>query len=238
MRIYWRVCEKEETNSFVPRWEHKPKMEILKKCWLSVQKNVSDKHSFVIIEDSCSSETLEWLKSTSNSRDIVIIDGKSTQEGQLDYVKLANSVDKYTKKEPDRIHYVLEDDYLHLDNALDILESVYIDGWEGYVLTYDYPDRYTLDRSKTCDLILGSRSHWRTVPSSTGVRSALGKTWQAHMREFKQDAYFNSDAHSHMMFNLVPAICPIPGVSTHLNERCMTPRIDWNTLWDSIVIDD
>lgn len=234
MRIYWRLCEKQETLSYVTRWQNKDKIEIVKKCWKSFQESVKPNYSIVVVEDACSKELLDWMKSVSKTEDIIFTDGASTNPSAPNFVKLVEQIDNYTKAEPDRLHYCCSDDYLHVPFALDVVESVYRDGWQGFVLPYDYPDRYTIDRNKLCEVIVGSACHWRTVPSSTVVHVAYGKMWQQYMRELKQDAEFNSDAHTWRMFALTPAICPMPGVITHLAENCMTPRVNWQEVWDKI----
>ena len=61
MLIYWRVCEKQQTLSFVPRWKNISKLEIIKKCWLSLQQSVSPDDAIKIFEDDFSQELLNWL---------------------------------------------------------------------------------------------------------------------------------------------------------------------------------
>lgn len=235
MIIYWRVCEKQETQSFTPRWKNKDKKELLRKCWLSIQPTITKEDRIIIVHDSVSQETLDWLVRTSKTPHVELRDGAITPDKPY-FTKLAEIMDEETKKFPEEIHYLCNDDFLHLPQAILVMKSVYRDGWEGFVLSYDYPDRYTLDRNKTCELFLGSQSHWRTVPSCTGCTSAKGKLWQKIMKIFKQNALYNSDSFTWEAYAKDQAICPVPGLSTHLTEGCMTPRINWDMVYDGIDI--
>lgn len=247
MIIYWRPCEIEETLSFVPRWNNKTKNEILKKCWIALNAQVTRDDRIIIIEDKLSVETMAWLDATRkcNIEWVAVkdVEGKSTnrREYPIHYITLVEVMDKQTKEYPNEIHYLCNDDILHLPHALATLKSIYNDGWKGFATLYDYPDRYTLDKqytatTRSCEIYLGSMSHWRTIPSCTGVTSALGHTWQKYMRELKRNAFFNDDSYTWMAYAQVGCLSPIPGCATHLTQNHMTPRINWDQYYDSIKI--
>ena len=247
MIIYWRPCEVEETLSFVPRWNNKPKLEILKKCWLALIAQVDKDDTIIVIEDKLSSELSYWLATTATCKiefvSVKDVEGKSTnrREFPIHYITLVEEMDKQTKAYPNEIHYLCNDDILHLPHALNTLKSIYKDGWQGFATLYDYPDRYTLDKqytatTRSCEIYLSSGSHWRTIPSCTGVTSALGITWQKYMRELKRNAFFNDDSYTWMAYAQVGCLSPIPGCATHLTENHMTPRVNWEQYYDSINI--
>ncbi len=244
MRIYYRVCEKQETLSFVERWQNQNKIDIIKKCWLSVQSSVDPKNdNFIVIEDGCSKELLDWMVQTCKTSDIVIDKvGDNIKEGDpkeefAAYKRLVELTDYWTAKEPNDLHYWCADDYLHLPLALHVMKSSYTDGWRGYVVPQDYPDRYTLDFIKTCVLYAGSMSHWRTIPSCTGNTCAPGSVWRRHMTIMKQNAVYNQDSFLWEAYGKSGAVSAIPGQATHLAENCMTPTINWQLLWDGINIE-
>jgi hypothetical protein len=249
MIIYFRVCEKQETLSFVPRWENKDKREIIRKCFLSLQPSIQANDTFIILWDKVRPSTLEWLKAHSATPNVIIqecpISDETSKLTHLDigldkrgsnFLNLAAVMDKYTKQFPDEIHYLCNDDFLHLPHALRAIKSVYEDGWTGFVLAYDYPDRYTLDRDRNTTILLNRYSHWRTVPSGTGVVNALGKTWQKYIHLLKQNSLYNSDSFTWEAYIKEGALAPIPGMATHLTAYHLTPRINWKELYESIDI--
>lgn len=252
MIIYWRVCEEQGTLSFVNRWEGKDKREMLRKCWLSIQPSITVEDTIIICWDKVRQSTLDWLVSTSNTPNVSLFDCTNTpidpavedmighvmDRRRFHYSIFANLMDENTKKYLNEIHYMCHDDFLHLPNAIAAMKSVYRDGWKGFVTSYDYPDRYTMDRTRQCELLLNDFSHWRTIPSCTGATSALGYVWQQHMRIFKQNALFNSDSHTWEAYAKSGALCPVPGMSAHLADNCLTPRINWKEIYENINLED
>jgi len=252
MIIYWRVSEVQDTLSFAKRWEGKDKREMLRKCWLSVQASITVEDTIIICWDKVRQSTLDWLVANCKTPNVSLYEcqitpidaavedtiGHVMDHRRFHYTVFANLMDETTKKYPNDVHYLCNDDFLHLPNALPAMKSVYKDGWKGFVTSYDYPDRYTLDRSRNCELLLNEYSHWRTIPSCTGVTSALGAVWQQHMKLLKQNAIFNSDSFTWEAYAKSGAICPVPGMSAHLTENCLTPRINWRVIYDSIELED
>lgn len=238
MIIYYRLCEKEgRTLSGVPHWKNIDKATILKKCWLSLQQSVDSNDNIVLIQDSVSDETLNWMKSTAHTQNIFIEDGSFIESDTPEYIKLAQIIKNNTLKYQQEIHFLTADDYLCLPNMLNICKEIFKEGWLGYVVPQDYPDRYTLDLSRQCQVFINKDRHWRTVPSSTLTHMALGSVWQKTIDDFMRDALVNSDVHSYKAYTQSLAICPMPGLSTHLTENCMTPLVNWQKIWDDIKID-
>lgn len=238
MLIYWRVCEKQETLSFVTRWKNISKLEIIKKCWLSLQQSVTSEDHIKIFEDSCSQELLDWLVKTSKTQTSIVsipkLD-KQRHEYPIHYIlPLKILLDEDAILDDKNILYFCNDDFLHTPHALHLMKSVYQDGWTSFAVPYDYPDRYHLDRSKQTELFINRFSHWRTVPSCTGVTMAPGKIWLQHKTIINQTSIFNSESWTWEAYAKTPAICPIPGVSTHLTINHMTPSVDWDNIWNNI----
>lgn len=240
MLIYWRVCEKQETLSFIPRWGGNSKLEIIKKCWLSLQQSVTRDDKIKVFEDSCSNELLHWLQLTSRAPISFISIPKSDKrrnEYPIHYILPINILmHEDAKNYPEELIYFCNDDFLHLPTALHIMKSVYVDGWKSFAVPYDYPDRYTLDRTRQAEIFINRYSHWRTIPSCTGVTMAPGNMWLKHKIVISQNVQFNNDSWTYEAYSKDLAICPIPGVSTHLTENCMTPLINWQKIWEDIKI--
>tara|TARA_Y100000034_G_scaffold136800_1_gene215872 strand:+ start:3613 stop:4326 length:714 start_codon:yes stop_codon:yes gene_type:complete len=235
MIIYWRVCEAEKTQSFVERWNNYTKAEVLRKCWLSVQNGITDSDSIIVVHDKCTDRLLQWLEKTSQTSNITFEDGTIDEEHPY-FTRLASIIDKHTKQNLEEIHYLCNDDFLHTNQAIDTLKSVFQEGWKGFAIGYDYPDRYRLDRASTAEIYLGSRSHWRSVPCCTGCTTARGAVWQDIMTIFKEAARYNTDSYTWMAYGKHGCVNPIPGVTTHLTQYHMTPRVNWQQVWDSIEV--
>lgn len=235
MRIYWRCCEQEESLSWVKRWENQPKLLILKKCWLSLQESISPEDTIVIFEDQCSLDTQEFLLKTCKTPNVSFIHiTKHEKYIPTHFIEFAEYLDKWTKEYPEQLHYLLNDDYLLLPDAINILKSVFRDGHTGFALLEDYIDRYYLDRNKQCEVLLGSRSHWRSVPSTTGVICGPGSEWQKYMRQIKYCAAQNSDEFTWELCARTLTLCPLPGQASHLADGKMTPMVNWVKRWNEI----
>lgn len=136
------------------------------------------------------------------------------------------------------IIYFLEDDYLHIDQALEVL----IEGFNvantfnksNVISLYDHMDRLTrnddIDYGKT-NILLGDLRYWRTAESTTC-------TWAV-----KRDIYLNSIYNVAKSFGLndrelfrelrkqgVILFTPMIGASTHCHEPFMSPFIDWDNV--------
>lgn len=136
------------------------------------------------------------------------------------------------------IIYFLEDDYLHTEQALEVL----IEGFNvtnsfnklNIISLYDHMDRLIrnddIDYGKT-NILLGDLRYWRTAESTTC-------TWAV-----KRDVYLNNIYSVAKSFGLndrelfrelrkqgVILFTPMIGASTHCHEPFMSPFIDWDNV--------
>ncbi len=235
MRIYYRICEKEETGSGVPRLKGLHKNIILKKCWLSLMQSLDKDDTIILFEDNIDEKLHNWLLNTCICSYVVkqVPGHKATD--YIHWKMLMDAIDQDARKYPEEIFYLCNDDFLHTPHAMEIIKNVYKQtNWAGFVTPYDYPDRYTMDKGVPCTMFITQHCHWRTIPSDTGVTTAKGKTWLAFMHVIQEHVKHNSDQYTWAAYAQVGALCPIPGVSTHLSEGNMTPLVDWQLLWDNI----
>lgn len=225
MYIYFRACEKQATISNVTRFNSINKTELLKKCWLSIQASIIDNDTIIIINDSLSQSTLQWLKTTSNTKNIIVIDVKTGNELNTHYhtITFIDTLEIYSKVFPEEIHYAVEDDYLHVDNALHVMRNTLKD-WNGFSVSYDYPDRYI--NPTNSKILLGLDRHWRTIDSCTMTAAALGKVWISVIELLKSAAPTSNDKVFEQIFTKIPCISPIPGLSSHMTAYHLTPFID------------
>lgn len=137
------------------------------------------------------------------------------------------------------IIYFLEDDYLHIDGALEVL----IDGFEtaeqfnksNIISTYLHPDRFTrqddIDRGKT-HLLLGKTRYWRTAESTTCTWAIRHSTYikdgvYEKAKQFKlndRELFRSLHTQGTILFN------PLNGASTHCHLPFMSPFIDWSSV--------
>jgi hypothetical protein len=232
MIIYFRVCEKQQTISNVIRFQQINKTDMIRRCWKALQSSVTHEDIIFIIHDAVSEDTLEWLQNTANTSNIHLV---AVEPHSWDYhlhtITLFSVLEEQCIKYPNELHYILEDDYLHVPNALSVIKNT-LSGWQHFAVSYDSPDRYTLN-PEPCMVILGYDRHWRTINSSTMTLIAKGSTWLKWMPEFKQAAPSSNDQVSLSIFTQEPCVSPLPGLSSHMTQHHITPLVDWSDIWNS-----
>lgn len=230
------------------RWNGKYKLEILRKCYLSIQKGLTSTDTIYIINDRTTKETLTWLqKNTVANFEIINITSLEELREQHAYPnyhpvvinacpELTETIISIAEQHPREVLYICEDDYLHTEIAITAMKSVFNAGYTGFYVPYDYPDRYTIDKSKTCELVAGPYGHLRSVPSATLTIAALGTTWLQFKYEVLRAGVFADDSWTWKAFAQQGALCPVPGQATHLQDGCITPYIDWLSIYNKIDI--
>lgn len=234
MIIYFRACEKQDTISYVTRFNNFNKTIILKKCWMSIQKSITKNDMLVVVQDSLSEDTLNWLVETAKTNIDIIDVPEHTWEYHQHTVTLVQTLKNYSEKYPEELHYIVEDDYLHVENAISVLSETLKD-WEGFAVPYDYPDRYI--EPKPSQVVIGKDRHWRTIDSSTMTVLAKGKRWTAIMPLLEQAAATSNDKIFEEVYKHIPCINPLPAVASHLTDRHNSPLVDWVSLWNSINVE-
>lgn len=232
MIIYFRACEKQETISYVTRFKNTDKTSILKKCWNSLNSSITSDDKVILIEDSLSEFTLNYIKETSHASETIIVSVPEHDWSVHQHtIELINALEKYSEEYPEELHYLVEDDYLHVPQAVRLLQEN-LKNWIGFAVSYDYPDRYVdmLD----CKVLLGFDRHWRTINSSTMTVLAKGSTWLRHISQLKEAAPTSNDKVFETIYASTPCISPLPSISSHMTDRHLSPLIDWNKLWNQI----
>jgi hypothetical protein len=231
-----------------PRWEGHGKLEILRKCYKSIQTGLDDKDLITIVDDRTTQGTLDWMRNNTKAqfriKSITSLDDlRKTHPYPTYHPVTANSCPDLmehlvavAENNPDEIIYVCEDDYLHVDHAIFAMKEVFKQGYQGFYAPYDYPDRYTLDRHKDAELHAGPFGHLRSIPSATLTIAALGKTWLHYKYELLRSGVFADDTWTWKAFAQVGALCPVPGHATHLQNNCITPYINWKIIYENIRI--
>ena len=231
MFIHFRACEKQNTISNVKRFKDTNKTEVLKKCWLSLNASVNNSDSIIIIYDSVSQDTLDWLASTCKTDKLSFVPvPEHDWSYHLHTVTLIDVLESNSKEYPSELHYIVEDDYLHVSNAIRSMQDTLL-LWPNFAVSYDYPDRYI--NPVPSHIIVGKDRHWRTIDSSTMTVVALGRRWLDVMPELKKAAPTSNDKIFEDIYKQIPCISPLPGLSSHMTDYHLTPLIDWNNIWSS-----
>lgn len=229
MIIIFRACEKQATISNVTRQGNFDKTTILRKCWLSLQQSVSKDDHIILIEDQVSEATLDWLDLNNKAKlTIVHVPDHEWKDHKHTAIAIEELI-KSSKQNPDELHYMCEDDYLHVPNAIEILKAT-LNKWHGFALSYDYIDRYK--NPEPCQVLLGLDRHWRTVTSSTMTVLALGSTWLKIENQLREMAPLSNDKIFDDIFKDISCISPLPSLSCHLTEHHTSPFIDWAAVWE------
>ena len=238
------------------RYKNYTKKDILKAVWLSVNNGgVTDDDHITIFVDAVSSETIEWMLKTVKTKNVQIkevppLDTCPPFETHpfphLHPIRINCSKTLFEifyaeieKGKEEDIFYLCEDDYLHRPSVISCIKNLYENGYRGFFLPYDYPDRYTIDKGRQCDVVLGPTCHLRSVPSATFTMMADQETWLNYKLEALRGSVFCDDSWTWKAFKQTNAFCPIPGWACHFQEGYISPYIDWDTIFaEAMYIDD
>ena len=256
MIVFFRSCEAnlkagslgDEVTGNGIRWNGKHKLEIIRKCYKSIQNGIDDSDLIVVIDDRTTKETLNWMKDNTDAQFKVhpitpLPELREKHPYPTYHPVLANSCPELmehlvsvAEANPEEVIYLCEDDYIHLPQAMTAMKALFKTGYSGFYAPQDYPDRYTIDSSRTCELHAGPHGHLRSIPSATLTLAAKGSTWLQYKFELLRAGAFADDTWTWKAFRQTGCLCPVPGHATHLQDGCITPFINWNTIYDAIHI--
>lgn len=140
----------------------------------------------------------------------------------------------------DEIIYFVENDYLHAQDAKEVLEDGFKLG-ASYVSLYDHPDKYLSPErggnpycnggAEDTRVYLTKTSHWKITNSTTMTFAAKVATLQEDdkvLREFTSGTHPNDFQMFLKLRELNKLlITPIPGRSTHGETAWLSPLINW-----------
>ena len=132
--------------------------------------------------------------------------------------------------------YVLENDYLHVNNWIDKVLELF-KSFEGltYVSLYDHADKYFLPMydSLVSKIFTTLSHHWRTTPSTCGsyitTKRIFTEDYGTHIGndiaigDHYKWLWLNENKHRSIL-------TPIPGLSTHCMEGLLSPAIRWENI--------
>jgi hypothetical protein len=128
--------------------------------------------------------------------------------------------------------YFVEDDYLHLENSIDIIYT----GVQKLKLVngYDHLDRYirdddiTKDKESIC-FISETNRHWRTAESTCCTWAATRDMWNSIKESARYYKLEDRKFFRNLIKNNVRLWTPILGVTTQVDDK-LSPGIQWSDL--------
>jgi hypothetical protein len=195
------------------------------------------KEEFVLFADNCEPDTVERLLGYG----VEVIQIQLGNAGSWRHV-VQYAIENYAE---DQAVYLLEDDYLHLEGARQVL----LEGLEvgDYVSLYDHPDKYMpagkggnprVRRGGESSRVLRGRScHWKTTNSTTmtfaskvgTLRKDRAIWWLVTSGKIPKDYYA-----FRLLCGWLDAlgrhrrlVTPLPARSTHVESAWLAPFTDW-----------
>jgi hypothetical protein len=132
------------------------------------------------------------------------------------------------------IIYILENDYLHVNNWVDKVTELFTTFNNlNYITLYDHNDKYTwmhLYEDLVSKIFVTNTHHWRTIPNTCGSylcpKSIFFEDVDDQIREV-------GDANKWLWLEQNKGrfmLSALPGLSTHCMETLLSPTIDWEKI--------
>jgi hypothetical protein len=148
------------------------------------------------------------------------------------------------KLNDDDLVYFLEDDYLHLDNALDVLIDAARWNYTDYITLYDHADKYdnnngainpfSKDFGEQTKVFKTNTHHWKITNSTTMTFAAFADVLKRDKHIFwryTETGYpYDFDIFKALSRENKLVSSPIPSLSTHGETMFLAPFIDWGGL--------
>lgn len=130
--------------------------------------------------------------------------------------------------------YFLENDYLHIDNWVEEIVTLFQTYPQGlnYVSLYDHNDKYFLPMydNLVSKIFTTETRHWRTTPSTCGSY-IIPKNIFIEDEDTNTGGPGDHDKFLHLSQTKSRfVLTPIPGLSTHCMEGLLSPTIDWKQI--------
>lgn len=174
---------------------------------------------FVVIADNSCHDTIDFLRSfTDNVTTTSLGNSKS----------FIHTLDLAIQNDDDQIVYLVEDDYLHLEDSEKYIEQALEHA--DYVSLYDHPDKYmnpspnpfVRNGAEDTKVILTESTHWKFTNSTTMTFAAKASTLKQDYDIMKTHCTNEIPQDFHMFYTLGKQgrtlITPIPAKATHCDN--------------------
>lgn len=224
---------------------------LIRKCFYSLVEAIrasSNTVTLTVLDDNSDERFLNFLRETSNSIscNIISLKDKGFNNSALEQFKLAS--------ECSGLVYIVEDDYLHEENAIDHMVGAYLHFMKRYntqtvIYPYDCSLRYKDGEESETTLYHDGMRYWRSVDKTANTMLTHYSTIEEHWLVFKElaekypkvleDDTINQLYHSTKnptapirAFNPIPSIAYHVGYSTPVSIS--TTHMSWMHLWERI----
>ena len=226
INVFYRISDK-------GRRDGKPNYITLENCLNNFLKHFKNEN-IIFIADNCEKVTINMINNL--VQDAKIIQTKLGNSGSflftLDKILTINYHDN-------SIIYLIEDDYLHLENSANVLREGLNEA--DYVTLYDHPDKYgdnsvnplVKNGGENTKVFKTKSSYWKLTNSTTMTFAVKFKTLKEDYstiikylkNKIPQDYVMFRDLIINKSRKL--ASC-IPGLSTHGQNPCLSPLVEWD----------
>jgi hypothetical protein len=203
------------------------------KCFINLLNTIEDKENIelhVVMDGKIEDNWIKKYKHKYFSHEII------TTHDMNSVTKGVYSVVKETKCLDNDLIYILENDYLHVDDwvnkILDIFQT-----FEGlnYISLYDHGDKYFHPNydNLVSKIFVSNYHHWRTIMSTCGSYITIKKIFDEDYNDHIGITVPIGDHNKWIFLSENKGrfiLTPIPGLSTHCMEGLMSPTINWKQI--------
>ena len=221
--FYSHYCVEGKGNKLRPGWFD------YEKCFVNLLNTIKNKSNIklnVVMDGKIENN---WIKKYKEFYNLYEFEGGNTEIVTKAVYKI---IKEYQCDDNDLI-YVLENDYLHVNNWSEKIIDLY-QSFKGinYISLYDHNDKYFLQEYEdlVSKIIATDSHHWRTTPSTCGSYIVPKHIFDD---DYEIQTTVIGDHIKHVYLNEHKErfiLTPVPGLSTHCMETLLTPTIDWKQI--------
>jgi hypothetical protein len=224
---------------------------LIKKCFISLANTIrASQHDIklTVLDDHSDSQFLEFIKNEAENINLSLIslEKRGPNNSALEQFKVA--------AESDGLVYIVEDDYLHEENAIDYMLGAYIHFMHKFnsdtiIFPYDCSLRYQDGHESLTTIYHDGVRYWRSVDKTSNTMfthySVLKRNWDKFENLAKnypkvlEDDTINTLYYSHINPNAsIRVFSPIPSIAYHvgysITTQIATSHMSWQDLWNRI----
>jgi len=244
LHVIYRTCQLPNKDVERPEWMdnsgYRPEWYDKEKAFKSICNELDFRDNMHVLFDGYSDK--HFLSEYENKKlnfnfKFLEFDGGSDSKSYkfcLEYIKNTNYI------QDKDIVYLVEDDYFHKPGWKEVLFDAYLSKFTEYWTLFDHPDKYN-EHPVDCKLYHSRENYWRTAESTTNTIAFVKETFLEH-----QDLHFEScDEKEGMTWDHSKFVkikekygaevsYPIPGWATHIDNRTLSPFVDWKKINETI----
>lgn len=234
IHIFYRTCLNNKFNNLRPNWFS------YEKCFKNLLDTLNNNCLLTIIFDGNlldfdTSFIKKYHKKYQIKTQLIEAGGDlESNHKTFEYINTLNL-------QKDDLIYILENDYLHINNWSDYILDLYsLTGGMHYTSLFDHADKYLCQnnvegewgmyKNLVSKIYTTNTRHWRTSPNTCG-------SFIVNKKLFDEDYDILSMRKAdNTRFGILKeqknriVLTPIPGLNTHVQRPWMSPCIDWEKL--------